>query len=413
MNEKKLSEMKVLRDPVHEYVRIVEPVIWNLLDTKEFQRLRRIHQLGGTYQVYHGAEHSRFSHSLGVYEIARRMINEIKDIKKHITYEEEQALLCAALLHDIGHGPYSHAFEQISMVHHEAMSIAIIAGDTQVNQVLRQERESLPEEVISILEHRHPNPILYQLVSAQLDCDRMDYLLRDAFYTGVSYGKYDLERILRTMRIRDNKVVVKASGIAAVEDYIMARYQMYWQVYYHPTSRAFEILLLKLFKRLKEVYQENPDEIKAIVPYLIPFLDGQAVTVEQHLFLDEDTMLHGFKMLAKESTDQILRDLTRRVLERDLLKFVDYFDDAQLENIQESVRLHGFDPNYYVQVDLAHQKPYIPYDSDKGNPIWVLEKDDLSITELSLVSPIVDAVIKANIEVDKKVFFPLERESYE
>lgn len=413
MNSKQLKEMKVLRDPVHEYVRIEEPVIWELLDTKEFQRLRRIHQLGGTYQVYHGAEHSRFSHSLGVYEIARRMINEVKDIKNHISYPEQQALLCAALLHDIGHGPFSHAFEQISKVHHESMSVQIILGDTQINQVLRKQRQSLPEEVVSILEHCHPNPILYQLVSAQLDCDRMDYLLRDAFYTGVSYGKYDLERILRTMRIRNDKVVVKASGISAIEDYIMARYQMYWQVYYHPTSRAFEILLFKLFQRIKEVYLKNSDEIEALVSYLIPFLKEESVTIEQHLFLDEDTMIHGFKMLAQNSQDEILRDLARRVLERDLLKFVDYFDEVQLANIKESVKQRGYDPEYYVEVDLAHQKPYIPYDSDKGNPIWVIEKDDLTIKELSDVSPIVYAIYKANIEVDKKVFFPLERESYE
>lgn len=409
----KLNEMKVLRDPVHEYVRIEEPVIWQLLDTREFQRLRRIHQLGGTYQVYHGAEHSRFSHSLGVYEIARRMINEVKDLKEQLTYKEQQALLCAALLHDVGHGPFSHAFEQISNVNHEIMSAQIILGDTQINKVLRHERESLPEEVVSILEHRHENPILAQLVSAQLDCDRMDYLLRDAFFTGVSYGKYDLERILRTMRIRKDKVVVKASGISAVEDYIMARYQMYWQVYYHPTSRAFEILLFKLFMRIRDVYLEDSQEIETLVPYLVPFLKPEPVTIEQHLFLDEDTIMHGFKLLAYQAKDAVLRDLSRRVLERDLLKFVDYYDDQQLQSIKDSVELLGFDSNYYVEVDFAHQKPYIPYLSDKGNPIWVLEKDGIQIKELSTVSPIVDAIIKANVDVDKKIFFPIERNSHE
>lgn len=410
---KKLHEMKVLRDPVHEYVRIEEPVIWQLLDTREFQRLRRIHQLGGTYQVYHGAEHSRFSHSLGVYEIARRMINEVKDLKNQLTYPQQQALLCAALLHDIGHGPFSHAFEQISKVHHEEMSAQIILGDTQINEVLCYERTSLPEEVVAILQHRHENPILSQLVSAQLDCDRMDYLLRDAFFTGVSYGKYDLERILRTMRIRGDKVVVKASGISAVEDYIMARYQMYWQVYYHPTSRAFEILLFKLFKRIADVFKQNPDEIDHCVPFLRPFLDHGTMTIEQHLFLDEDTIMHGFKMLSSESKDPVLKDLARRVLERDLFKFVDYYDEHQLQGIVEGVRQSGYDPTYYVDVDLAHQKPYIPYISDKGNPIWVLDKDGIQIKELSKVSPIVDAIIKANVDVDKKVFFPLERSIYE
>ena len=216
---KKTNELKVMRDPVHGYIHVEYQVIWDCINAKEFQRLRRIHQLGGTYEVYHTAEHSRFAHSLGVYEVTRRMVEEVSGLKE-LSEEDKVTVMCAALLHDLGHGPFSHAFESITPVAHEIYTQRVILEDTEIHQILLQVSDDFPEKVASIINYTHPNELLNQIISGQLDADRMDYLLRDAYFTGTSYGKFDLERILRTMRVRENRIVMKESGIHSVEDYI-------------------------------------------------------------------------------------------------------------------------------------------------------------------------------------------------
>lgn len=408
---KNLTETKVLRDPIHEYIRISDEVIWNLIDTTEFQRLRRIHQLGGTYQVYHTAEHSRFSHSLGVYEITNRMINEVSGLKEVLSEYEQLALKCAALLHDVGHGPFSHAFEEVSSVNHEIMSIKIILGDTQINEVLKRVSDKLPQDVADIISHQHPRKLLTQIVSSQMDADRMDYLLRDSFFTGVSYGSFDLERIIRTLRVVDDRLVVKMSGINAVEDYIMARYQMYWQVYYHPVSRAFEIMLTNTFKAIKETYLEDPSVIEKYCPFFIPFIDGSEVSVAQHLDLDEPTCYYGFKLLSKQSDHPILADLSRRLLDRDLFKYIDYSDE-KFEELNQILLSKGIDPQYYMGCDTMSQVPYVPYRQHKNNmdnAILIYRKDE-SVVEITEVSPIVRAMAEAEEQfiADRKIFYVWE-----
>ena len=216
-----LSEEKVFRDPIHGYVRVQDKIIWDCIQTREFQRLRRVKQLGSTSMVYHTSEHSRFAHSLGVYEIARRMINEVNDISKALTEYEKITVKLAALLHDVGHAPFSHSFESIMQSDHEIYTIQIIKGESEVNTLLKAYRDSLPDDVASVIDGTHPNKILCQMVSSQLDADRMDYLLRDSYFSGTKYGEFDLERILRTMRVADDKLVIKASGMHTIEDYIM------------------------------------------------------------------------------------------------------------------------------------------------------------------------------------------------
>lgn len=398
------NETKVLRDPVHEYIKIEEEVIWNLIDTKEFQRLKRIRQLGGTYQVYHGAEHSRFSHSLGVYEITRRLINEVKGLKEALSEEESLAVLCAALLHDVGHGPFSHAFESVTNVNHEKMSVKIITGKTQINEVLSRLNDNFPVIVSSIINHTHPNKLLTQLMSAQLDADRMDYLLRDAYFTGVSYGKFDLERIIRTLRVFNNQLAVKESGLNAVEDYIMARYQMYWQVYFHPVSRAFEMMLTHFFRAIKETYQEDASFIEEMTPYFAPFVSEQEVSVQDHLFLDEPTCYHGFKVLATQDKHPILKDLSIRLLNRDLFKYVDY-DESTYQDIKNYLIKNNFNLEYYLARDNMKQRPYIPYSlKNSDNNINILLKDDV-IKEITKVSSIVGAMAEAELKEDPKIFF--------
>ncbi|CTG93132.1 hypothetical protein ERS069934_00823 [Streptococcus pneumoniae] len=193
---------KVFRDPVHNYIHVNNQIIYDLINTKEFQRLRRIKQLGTSSYTFHGGEHSRFSHCLGVYEIARR-ITEIFEEKYPEEWNPAESLLTmtAALLHDLGHGAYSHTFENLFDTDHEAITQEIIQNpETEIHQVLLQVAPDFPEKVASVIDHTYPNKQVVQLISSQIDADRMDYLLRDSYFTGASYGEFDLTRILRVIR---------------------------------------------------------------------------------------------------------------------------------------------------------------------------------------------------------------------
>lgn len=399
---KKTDELKVMRDPIHGYIHVEYQVIWDCINAREFQRLRRIHQLGGTFEVYHTAEHSRFAHSLGVYEITRRMVNEVSGLKE-LSEMDKVTVMVAALLHDLGHGPFSHAFEAITPVAHEEYTRRVILENTQIHQILSGVSEDFPEKVASIINYTHPNNLLNQIVSGQLDADRMDYLLRDAYFTGTSYGNFDLERILRTMRVKDQKIVMKESGIHSVEDYIMARYHMYWQVYYHPVTRSYEAILHALFQRMKNLAQTNPAVLKDLKMFL-PFLKGED-TMQDHFRMDESAALYGFTLLS-ESEDAIARDLARRLLDRDLFEYKTIKCEEDLARIKKEVAVLGYDPTYYVIHDEASQRPYKPYKSGEGHNIYILREDG-SIKELSLVSDIVNAIVKGNLKEDKKAFYPI------
>lgn len=399
---KKTDELKVMRDPIHGYIHVEYQVIWDCINAREFQRLRRIHQLGGTFEVYHTAEHSRFAHSLGVYEITRRMVNEVSGLKE-LSEMDKVTVMVAALLHDLGHGPFSHAFEAITPVAHEEYTRRVILENTQIHQILSGVSEDFPEKVASIINYTHPNDLLNQIVSGQLDADRMDYLLRDAYFTGTSYGNFDLERILRTMRVKDQKIVMKESGIHSVEDYIMARYHMYWQVYYHPVTRSYEAILHALFQRMKDLAQTNPAVLKDLKMFL-PFLKGED-TMQDHFRMDESAALYGFTLLS-ESEDAIARDLARRLLDRDLFEYKTIKCEEDLARIKKEVAVLGYDPTYYVIHDEASQRPYKPYKSGEGHNIYILREDG-SIKELSLVSDIVNAIVKGNLKEDKKAFYPI------
>lgn len=399
----KLRETKVMRDPIHGYIHLDLKLIKDLIDTYEFQRLRRIHQLGGTYQVYHSAEHSRFSHSLGVYEIVRRMVSENRDIAENLTEFDKVSVQAAALLHDIGHGPFSHAFEAISNTNHEEFTVRIILEETNINRILSKVDRRLPQSVASIIDHTHPNRLLSQLVSGQLDADRMDYLLRDSYFTGTSYGNFDLERVLRSLRVNEGKLVVKESGIHTIEDYIMSRYHMYWQVYYHPLSRCYEEMISLLFKRLRYLYLNNYELVQAYVMFE-PFINNKAVRVSDYIMCDEPAAFYGIGLMIK-SKDKILSDLARRILERDLFEVENYID-SELENKRrEQVLAAGFDAKYYFAIDETKQIPYKPYADSE--PIMVL-RNDKSCAELSECSSIVAAIVAGDVKDDKRMYYPKE-----
>lgn len=402
-----LDEVKVFKDPVHRYVRVKEKVIWDLIATPEFQRLRRIKQLGTTFFTFHGAEHSRFNHSLGVYEIVRRIIKKIEN-SPHWKKEEELVTLCAALLHDVGHGPFSHSFEKVFDLDHEQFTKRIILEDTEINRVLREKDPSFPERVAQIINQTYDNQLVVSLISSQIDADRMDYLLRDAYYTGVSYGQFDMERILRVMRARENEIVIKSTGMHAVEDYILSRYQMYWQVYFHPVTRSAEVILTKIFHRVKHLY-ENNYTFKVKPTFLTSFFSGE-VPLTDYLQLDENVIYYYFQRWQEED-DPLLRDLSNRFVTRRLFKYVPY-DPERHDTIYKELRTlckeAGIDPDYYLVVDSSKDLPYDVYRSDgQGRVPIYLEMPNGRKKELSSHSIIVES-ITGKTRKDHKLYYPLD-----
>ena len=403
MNQR-CNETKVMRDPIHEYIHVDYQIIWDLINAREFQRLRRIHQMGTSYQVYHTAEHSRFAHSLGVYEIIRRMVNEVKGLDEFLSEVEKIQIMCAGLLHDLGHGPFSHFFESILTPSHEKLTAMIILGDSDIHRILVHYASDLPEQIVSILNHSHPNKVMSRLISSQLDADRMDYLLRDAYFTGTSYGTFDLERILRTLRIVDDRLVIKESGVHSVEDYIMARYHMYWQVYYHPTSRSIEAILYAFFNRMRDLIVQEPKYLEAypMFQFLKP---DHAITLKEHYQLDESSCFYGFQC-ASDDTDKILSDLAVRILERKLFDYADFSSSDDFDAMKQRLIEMNYDPTYYLYMDKAEKRPYSPYNEDT-NLIYILMPDK-TIRELSQVSAIVNAVVYGQAKTEMKLFYPKE-----
>ncbi|WP_454308165.1 HD domain-containing protein [Staphylococcus hominis] len=402
---RKLAEEKVFKDPIHKYVHVKDQLIWDLIKTKEFQRLRRIKQLGTLYLAFHTAEHSRFGHSLGVYEIVRRMIDESFVGREAWNNKDRPLALCAALLHDLGHGPFSHSFEKIFNTDHEAFTQEIITGNTEVNEVLSRVSETFPQEVADVINKTHKNKLVISMISSQIDADRMDYLQRDAYFTGVSYGTFDMERTLRLMRPSKDEVLIKESGMHAVENFIMSRYQMYWQIYFHPVSRGGEVLLNNCLKRVKQLYKEDY-QFKMYPKEFIPFFEG-TITIDQYVELDEVTVLFYLKKWIHEE-DEILSDLARRFINRDLFKYIPF--DGSIITITELQDLFiegGIDPEYYFVSEAFSDLPY-DYDRPGSNrqPIHLLRRNG-SIKEISSQSLVISSITGINRE-DYKLYYPKE-----
>lgn len=408
-SSEKLTEEKVFKDPVHRYIHVKDRVIWDLIGTSEFQRLRRIKQLGTSYLTFHGAEHSRFNHSLGVYEIVRRIVDDVFARRREWKQEERLLSLCAALLHDLGHGPFSHSFEKVFQLDHEEFTQKILLGDTEVNQVLTRVDPGFPKKVAEVIAKTYENKLVVSLISSQIDADRMDYLQRDAYFTGVSYGHFDMERILRVMRPREDQVVIKQSGMHAVEDYIMSRYQMYWQVYFHPVTRSAEVILTKILHRANALQRQG--YTFKVNPTHFYSLFQQNVSVADYLKLDEPVMLYYFQMWQQEE-DPILSDLSRRFMNRNLFKYVEFDPAKEYKKQYDLMSLFkkaGIDPDYYLVVDSSSDLPYDfyrPGEEEERLPIHLLLHNG-ELRELSRQSDVVDA-ISGKRRTDHKLYFPAD-----
>jgi HD superfamily phosphohydrolase len=404
-----MKEEKVFKDPVHKYIYVQDQIVWDLINTREFQRLRRIRQLGTSFLTFHGAEHSRFSHSLGVYEITRKIISQFERNEYEDWPQEERLLcLCAALLHDLGHGPFSHSIEKAFGTRHEDWSCRIVLGDTEVNEVLRRVSPDFPKQVAGVICKSYSKEIVVSLVSSQLDADRMDYLLRDAYFTGVNYGTFDLERILRVVRPYKGHIVVKESGMHAVEDYLMSRYQMYWQVYFHPVTRSAEILLQKIFQRAKHLYEENYSFEFMLSPMLHLF--HNQLTVDDY-FLFDDSFMQTTLMYWSLEKDPVLSDLCSRFMNRRLFKYTTMDQQPQmfLQRLGEALSEAGFDPAFYMEVDFPSDLSYDVYrpgESDEKLPILLLNGRE-ELAEISRKSDIVRSI--SGIHMGKHhIYYPEE-----
>lgn len=386
------------------------------MDTAEFQRLRRIRQLGLGHFAYQGAEHSRFTHSLGALHLATRILAKLSS-KYEISEADHTAVRCAALLHDVGHGAFSHVIEPILDFHHEDFTVeAVLSADTEMGVLLADHSADLPERVAAIIRGTFRPTALAQIVSSQLDADRMDYLLRDSHMTGVKYGIFDLEWIIKSLEIDEagDRLYVSARGLYAVEDYLQARYYMYRQVYFHRTLRSAEAVLQSILRRALFLFSNGADVWFANGTPFEKIIRAQRLTLSEHLAVDDADMLFHIKRW-QAAADPTLSDLAKRFLNRRLFTAFD-LDMPEKEradfvsDARAIVKANGFDPEYYFIEDSGGGVPHFFYASDGADPkdlIFVEEGfSRKNIQEISEISAAVRGLQKG-YRIDR-VCFPAE-----
>ncbi|MEQ8821772.1 MAG: HD domain-containing protein [Sumerlaeia bacterium] len=419
---------KLYRDPIHDLIVLdlewpADALLFRLIDTPEVQRLRRVRQLGMANFAFHGAEHSRFSHCIGVMHMARRILfrlGQFVDVEP-LTWV---AVQCAALLHDIGHGPFSHVIENFFDDHHEHWTVRILLDPgTEVHQVLADFDPALPRAVADLIEGRAKPGWVNRIVSSQLDADRFDYLLRDSHMTGVKYGIFDLERLLLMLRVHEDgeRIFVSPKGVLPVEKYLQSRYQMYRQVYFHKTVTAAEAMLMAILDRACVVARDagacpgvEPDS-----PFGRVLCGASAtLTVADYLQLD-DSVIMGALGHWSRCGDRVLNDLARRLLRRRLFKSLDisnateddFFIQGRIGQAKAQLSAAGFDPRYYLLFSTSSDTPYRPYNprGDKpGQTIWVQDgKDPALLKDVKEVSPTVNAFVQSPYTI-WRAFFPPE-----
>lgn len=387
------SVRKIINDPVYGFITIDHPLIFDVISHPYYQRLRRIHQMAFASLVYPGAVHSRLHHSLGAYHLMCNALIELKNKGTDITPDEELATKLAILLHDIGHGPYSHALEHtlVKGAHHEELSILIMQ---HLNKVFNGQLDL----AIRIFTNNYHKPFLHQLISGQLDVDRMDYLTRDSFFTGVSEGVIGYDRILKMLTVFNGELMVEEKGIYSIEKFLVSRRLMYWQVYLHKTVVSAEKMLVRIIERAKKVGAVAPSPFLNI--FLNPALSGSSMHQLLHEFcqLDDYDVLGAIKGWVNHP-DNVLSLLCSGLLERRLLKVkfspVPYAVEVIAEkqaDIANRLHISVEEAAYLVFVGEANNTTYDPVEERirilfKGGAVKDISEVDNALIQHNLASP--------------------------
>ncbi|MDE3235168.1 MAG: HD domain-containing protein [Bacteroidota bacterium] len=390
---------KIINDPVYGFITINHPLIFDILAHPYYQRLRRIHQMALAYLVYPGAVHTRLHHSLGAYHLMCNAINELRNKGTEITEEEEIAVKAGILLHDVGHGPFSHALENKLMngQHHETLSL-------QIMQVMNEDLDGKLQMAIEIFTDKYPKKFLHQLISGQLDVDRMDYLTRDSFFTGVSEGVIGYDRILKMLVVHKGELMVEEKGIYSIEKFLVARRQMYWQVYLHKTVLAAENMLVHIMARVNELIKQGVEDLKTggTIDFFLYEFTGTMNRQSLHKFCELDDIDVSFAIKKwSHHSDKVLQLLCNRLLNRQLLKIKlqsDPFNAAFVEEKRKEaaaeLALSEKEARYFVFTDEAINTMYKTHDEK----INILFKDG-SVKDISAIdNPLIHQTISAPVK---------------
>jgi len=397
---------KIINDPVHGFITINDPLIFELINHPFYQRLRRIQQMALAQLVYPGAVHTRLHHSLGAYHLMCIAIGELTDKGIEITKEEAQAAKLAILLHDIGHGPFSHALENILLkgVSHENLSLLIMHHlNNSSNEILKGNLNL----AIQIFTNQYPKKFLHQLISGQLDVDRLDYLSRDSFFTGVTEGLVGYERILKMLTVHDNELVVEEKGINSVEKFLMSRRLMYWQVYQHKTVLASEKMLVKIIERAQLLFDQKNQQVKTggVLDYFLSNTHWNLKQIDLNNFsqLDDTDIMYAIKQWQNHS-DPILSLLCKRLLNRQGFKCIMQSDPITTAQWDQAYQL--------VKSKFPLEEKDLGFLCFKGTASNTLYKNDnetikilLKSGEITSISQIQNALIIESLSAPVKKFY--------
>lgn len=393
---------KIINDPVYGFITINHPLIFSIIAHPYYQRLRRIQQMAMAEMVYPGAVHTRLHHSLGAYHLMGNAVSELKSKGVLITEEEEIAVKAAILLHDIGHGPFSHALEEVLVqgVHHEQLSIQIMH---HMNRELNGELDL----AIRIFTNQYHKPFLHQLISGQLDVDRMDYLSRDSFYSGVSEGVIGYDRILKMLTVKDGQLLVEEKGIYSVEKFLVARRQMYWQVYLHKTVLAAEKMLVKILERVRQIYSSTDQQLITLseLDFFLGSFDGNmdAAALEKFCAIDDHDVMHAVKCWCKHP-DRVLSLLCTRFLNRELYKCriqTEPFSAGYIgEKKEKAIQQFGITEKEVAYLCFTGEASNTLYQT-RDERINILFKDG-TVTDISRID---NALIHQNLSAPVKKFY--------
>ena len=368
------NKLKIINDPVHGFIKIPFEIIFDVIEHSYFQRLRRISQTGLLNLIFPGATHTRFHHALGAMHLMFTALETLKLKGIEISKEEEKSALLAILLHDIGHGPFSHALENMLMDdwHHEKLSLLLM-------NKMNEEFDGELSMAIEMFQGKYQRKFFNQLISSQLDVDRLDYLKRDSFYTGVSEGNVNTQRIISMMNVSDDELVIDAKGIYSIENFLTARMFMYWQVYYHKTSALAEHLLVKILDRAKLLTSQGIDlPASENLKYFLHknnFESATAEDIQRFTELDDNDVIQAMKVWAKNE-DFILSYWCKCVIKREFPKTIissQSFDNEFIIDKIEKINLH-FNITNGAELIEEISRSLLPYNKDK-QPIYLLQKN--------------------------------------